>query len=258
MLFIMIWQTHTAITHEPSHINFSVYVSNSNAQDGKVHMTSLTSKKTESQEASLLSKLNELGTSLQKNINHAHQAIDKKRIFLGIGFITLSASYLYLWYILAHANTYFKNKNLWSNWQDSLSFEALLAIPQEEFARQLLTEIHRRYAQASAITDILGPITSFINAITEEEQHINQYISLLEWIEYTRVARLFPVERQTRPSLDGRLQRVAYFKNTVQTWAAHYALEQLPKHHIHTNIFKSAPAKTAIAKVWLQWNTDQN
>lgn len=139
----------------------------------------------------------------------------------------LITGYAYLCYLILSGNRYFAQKDLWSVWRNDLTFEQLLAIPQQQFAKELLQEIQRRYTDPAAITDIVRPLSRFVKMIEQEEEQLLWYQNAYSWIEYTNIKLIIPISTTQFGKISERLQRIAYLKNAFHTWAAQYQLEQV-------------------------------
>lgn len=145
------------------------------------------------------------------------------------------SAYAYICYIVASGNRYLARKELWSSWRQDLTMEELLAIPQPQFAKELLQEIQRRYTDPAAITDIVRPLSAFMKMIEQEEQQLLGYQSAISWLEYSKIIKIIPVGIAAFSKIPERIQRLTYFKNAFQTWAAQYQLQQVSRMLTETN-----------------------
>lgn len=138
----------------------------------------------------------------------------------------LASGYGYCCYVIASGNHYLAQKDLWSSWRQDLTLEQLLAIPQPQFAKELLQEIQRRYTEPAAITDIVRPLGTFMRVIEEEEQQLAWYQNTFAWIEYAHLKSIIFLNTAPFSKIAERLARISYLKNVFHTWAAQYQLEQ--------------------------------
>jgi len=138
---------------------------------------------------------------------------------------TLLASYASLCYVILRGNSYLGKNDLWSSWHQELPLDQLLAIPQQQFAQELVHEIQRRYNEPASLTDLIQPLTKFMKAIEDEEEQIRWYHAAYSWISYLYLDHLIPFAKQRFNSAAQRLQRISYFKNVFQTWVAQYQME---------------------------------
>lgn len=137
----------------------------------------------------------------------------------------LLASYALVCYIIIRGNSYLGKNELWSSWHQELTLEQILAIPQQQFSQELIREIQRRYNEPASLTDIIQPLTKFMKAIENEEEQIRWYQNAYSWITYLYLDRIAPFSKQRFNSTMQRLQRITYFKNVFQSWAAQYQME---------------------------------
>lgn len=139
---------------------------------------------------------------------------------------TLVTTYISLCYLIISGNSYLGQSELWSSWRQELPLDQLLAIPQEQFAKELLREIHRRYTDSTTITDLVRPLSLFMISLEQEEEYIKWYQSVYSWISYLKLNKIVPFSKQRFGKINERLQRLAYYKNAFLSWAADYQLEQ--------------------------------
>ncbi len=178
------------------------------------------------QESPVLHKLatlwqeNTIKETLQKNSSHF--LYHYKWHILAL--ITAGA-YAGLVYIITSGNRYLADAQLWSSWHQELPLDQLLAIPQQQLSQDLLREIQRRYTDPESITNFMKPLGKFMMAIEQEEELLKWYQNAYSWISYARLPQLVPLNKQRFGKINERLQRLAYYKNIFQSWAAEYQLE---------------------------------
>jgi hypothetical protein len=215
--------------------NFNVYVNNS--QDTKSNnSTTLTSTQVEkrTETSPLFKKLAELSPDLQGIKNQIQIKTDffenYKWHLIGA---SLALSYASLCYFIIVGNSYLGNKDLWSSWHQELSLEQLLAIPQQQLSQDLLHEIQRRYTDPSSLSDLNKPLAQFLTTIEQEEQDIRWYQSFYSWLSFAYITKIIPFSKQRFAKINERLQRLAYYKNIFQSWAAQYQLEHAARCAFH-------------------------
>ena len=97
-----------------------------------------------------------------------------------------------------------------------------------------------------------------MNSLEEEEAAINDYINLVQWLQYLYIARLFPIRPQIYTHTKERMQRLAYYKNVFTTWASAHALKETQKRlviitHANKGVIETARhAVRYIAQLMLQ------
>lgn len=214
-----------------STLNFVVNLNNvqeARATNSNTHTSSPAS------ESPLLDKLSELWVDPQTNQTLVKRLGNTTGSFLNdykwpllLG--TLISGYAYLCYIIASGNSYLTQKDLWSSWRQDLTLEQLLAIPQPHFAKELLQEIQRRYTDPAAVTDIVRPLGTFMKVIEQEEQQLLWYQNAFSWLQYIKATTIIPLNKAQFLKIPEKLQRLIYFKNAFQSWAAQYQLEQVSR-----------------------------
>lgn len=237
-LLVLIAQSFTTIqatsTSSPipygSTLNFVVNLNN--IQEARATNSNLITRPASTSDSPLLDKLSSvwIDPTTHQNLvkrwgNNTGSFVSEYKWPLLAG--TLAAGYGYLCYTIISGNNYFAQKELWSSWRNDLSLEQLLAIPQTQFAKELLQEIQRRYTDPAALTDIVRPLGTFMKLIEEEEQQLLSYQTAFSRISYLKITTLIPISTAQFEKIPQRLQRIAYFKNVFQAWAAQYQLEQV-------------------------------
>lgn len=212
------------------HVSFNV----NNRQDAYANnSTNISNQQTATQpaiasESYLVTKITELwheNIKIQNKLQEqgAYFLSNNKWYLLGAALI---GAYGYLSYLIISGNHYLGDSSLWSSWRQDLPLDQLLAIPQQQFAHELIREIQRRYTDASSIADIVKPLSIFMTKIDQEEEYIKWYQTAYSWISYARLPKLVPVNQHRFGKISERLQRIAYYKNVFKSWAADYQLQQ--------------------------------
>lgn len=214
-----------------STLNFVVNLNNvqeARATNSSTHTNSHTN------DSPLLDKISELWVDPHTNQNLVKRIGGNTSSFLNdykwpLALGTLISVYAYICYIIASGNSYLAQKDLWSSWRHDLTLEQLLAIPQPQFAKELLQEIQRRYTDPAAVTDIVRPLSIFMKMIEQEEQQLLWYQNTFSWLQYIKATTIIPLNKTQFAKISEKLQRLIYFKNAFQSWAAQYQLEQVTK-----------------------------
>lgn len=146
----------------------------------------------------------------------------KKRYFI-------AASLLFGGYVLAcnyfvQANKYLEQPDIWSSWRPETPLDALLAIPQQELAKELILEIQRRYSNAQNPTDFISPLIAFIKAIDSEILIIKQYAEVYQWITKFHLQSALPINQKLFDQLVENNRKLIYLKNVFLSWAAEYKI----------------------------------
>ena len=231
--FYTIASAATTSTPIPYGSTLNFVVNLNNVQEARA-TNSNTHTSTPVSESPLLDKLSQIWVDPQTNQtlvkrfgNNTGSFLNDYKWPLALG--TLISGYAYLCYIIASGNSYLAQKDLWSSWRQDLTLEQILAIPQPQFAKELLQEIQRRYTDPAAITDIVRPLGTFMKMIEEEEQQLLWYQNTFSWLQYIKATTIIPLNKTQFAKISEKLQRLIYFKNVFQSWAAQYQLEQVSK-----------------------------
>ena len=119
-------------------------------------------------------------------------------------------SYGLLCYFIMKGDDYLKRTDLWSSYRKELSLDEILAIPQKQFAQDLLREVQRRYNANFATSLML-----FIKAIDQEESNIRWYRSFYDWISYLHINKLVLIDTEVYKNCAQQLQQLAYYKGCI-------------------------------------------
>ena len=111
----------------------------------------------------------------------------------------------------------------WSNWNANIPLDSLLAMPQEDVARDLFDGIKSTYPCARHKDSALDPLVCFMNAIEKESKKLNQLITVHEWIDYLRLSNIFPGQVEALQKADHNLARLDYLKHLATSWASAYS-----------------------------------
>lgn len=249
-------------------LNFNVYLSNT--QDAK-SMNSTVVKTSQIEKGHMKTPLfdtmqnafKSFPASCQPGTIPAPSFFDSyKWPFLAAGVI---GSYAAVCYYIIRGNYYLNQADLWSSWRAELPFDQLLAIPQTQFALELLQEIQRRYSHETTITDLVTPLSLFIQAVAQEEEELTWYNAFYGWLQYVNAQHLVPANKMRYARIKERLQRLAYYKNVFQTWASHYKMEQNIKGKLVIEVVDASSIEKMAATVqkinirrwegyWLKYN----
>jgi hypothetical protein len=225
--------TSIPLTHGT--LNFTIYVNNSQeARSNNSTLVAPTQISKIKEESRIAKKLADLWIdpiskqTLTERINASSSSFlssHKWQLLAG----AMLGSYGWLYYFIFSGNQYLGNKELWSSWRQELPLDQLLAIPQPQFAQELLREIQRRYTDPAAVTDLVRPLGTFMKMIDEEEENIRWYQNIFSWLSYVKLTKLIPTSTTRFGKIPERLQRIAYYKNAFHTWAAEYQMNTIAR-----------------------------
>ena len=86
-----------------------------------------------------------------------------------IAALTVAGTYGYLFYKIRSIEAYVENPQRWSNWKKDISFERLLAIPQDQLTRDLIMAAQDRYMSPENPIDSLTPLITFSAEIAQKK-----------------------------------------------------------------------------------------
>lgn len=136
-----------------------------------------------------------------------------------IGLLTVSW-YGTIWWYLFNTHNYFEQKENWSLWPHTITFETLLTMPHDETLKLLLTALQMRYLNAQEPTDGIYPLVKFIQACEYEEKIIRKYIYYATWLKRTRLYRLPFLPTLQQEKAENLLHRLLFIQTIFKTWAA--------------------------------------
>ena len=237
-----------------ANVNFTVYLANT--QDSRTSTVSaMSTQQVSMSEPQLISRIPEMRDYLKKEFS---VLAPSSSWWWAVPAASVAIVYAYINYKILKAQSYLKNNQLWSSWRSDIVLEQLLALPQDQLTKELLAEIHRRYFDHTTIADPITPFVTFMNSLEEEEAAINDYLNLVQWLQYLYIARLFPIRPQIYTHTKERMQRLAYYKNVFTTWASAHALKETQKRlviitHANKGVIETARhAVRYIAQLMLQ------
>lgn len=218
--------------HSGAQLNFSFSIKNehSTRTDNRTTTTARVIRNESDTQTPLFNKINQLIETQKENLSNASASFFNTYKWHLLA-AALAGSYAYVCYYMLAGNNYLNNHDLWSSWRSDLPLDQLLAIPQAQFAQELLREIQRRYTDAHSITDLVRPLAQFMARIEQEEETLKSYHYYFSWLLFLRMDKLVPISTIRFTKIPERLQRLAYYKNVFQSWAADYQLEQTQKNN---------------------------
>lgn len=204
-------------------LNLTLYVNNANAARSNNATTVTNTQANSTIETPLSKALTQLDLKTKiSQFNAGFLSQYKWHLLIG----SAAAAYSYLCYIIVSGNSYLGQADLWSSWRQDLSLDLLLAIPQEQFAQELLQEIHRRYTNSDTISDLMTPLSLFLLSLEKEEDQIKWYQYAFSWLNYLKATKVVPFSKVKFGKINERLQRITYLKNAFHTWIAKFHYEQ--------------------------------
>jgi len=123
---------------------------------------------------------------------------------LGLGYSALLAKLLYTSYItLTKSDT-------WSSWHENIATTSESTASQELFAA-----INLKYAGAENVAEFLNPLVYFFNDVDKEIKELTHFIKLHDWLNYFKIAVLFPRQAQALELAAQKIQRLEHLKQLL-------------------------------------------
>jgi len=151
---------------------------------------------------------------------------DNKYSLAALGIVV---TYAYLFYKVNSIHSYINNALAWSAWKRDVSFELLLAIPQDHLTQDLMTVIQTRYMSCQNPTDFLTPLISFSKDIAQEQELVTHYHTFITWCMRCNLNAILPISDTLLCQLTERRQRIIYINTLFQSWLAQYKLQQITR-----------------------------
>ena len=140
------------------------------------------------------------------------------------GLYCAAAGYSSLQGYLFYLKCKLASPNCWSKWQWEKPIEQMYQTPQAEFAHNLLIDIQRHYTTINNPTDFVTPLTKFMKDTEQEYNYLYKYKKIITYLEKLYISKVFFYDANLLASIDNRLQKLSYIKNTFLSWLADYKL----------------------------------
>ncbi len=150
-----------------------------------------------------------------------------QRYFIAVG--AALGVYVFMCRECAHINHYLECYDSWGAWHKEYSLEMLLAMPQQQIAKDLVIDIQRRYSNNANPTDFISPLISFCKTIDHEIELVNRFLSIYSFLMRTQLLSIFPLNIKRCAELGDIKKRLQYIKNVFLSWAADYKIEHNKK-----------------------------
>lgn len=114
--------------------------------------------------------------------------------------------------------------NKWSNWKEHIPLEVLTEVPQHEVAEELVDAIKAKYLTTQSL-DLMTPLVQFNNAVDKELSQLNKFLQIHEWLDYTKLAYIFPRQHSHVMMARAKIKRLLYLKDVLLSWMSNYSKE---------------------------------
>lgn len=122
-------------------------------------------------------------------------------------------------------------KNTWSTWKEHIPVEVMLEIPHQEVAEELFDAIKTNYLPVHN-TDLMTPIVKFNYAVDQELALLNQFITMHDWLNYTKLSYIFPKHEMELVQAHTKIKRLVFLKDILLTWLSNYSSDIMHNKYI--------------------------
>lgn len=109
----------------------------------------------------------------------------------------------------------------WSSWKQHIPVHALRNA-ESSMAKELFTDIQKKYANDKKETSFLNPLVQFYNDVDSETEQLKKFIKLHEWANRLKIAALFPCQEQALQLAVQKINRLDALKKLVITSITEY------------------------------------
>lgn len=225
-LFMVIWFQNSdaiapqVIKQEGTVVNNYNILNNHNPQIGDSAIKAYTSTMWHSYEEFVKANGPVIGKQMSSVYNYF---TDNKLKILASALI---AGYTWIQYQLITISNDLMQNDRWSLWRIEKGLEHLFTIPQHQLARDLLTDIQRRYTTVNNPTDFVHPLISFMDDANKEMANLIYYKKICNILEKLHLLSFSFCNTELNKLCDERLKRLSYIKDTFLSWIAEYKLDQ--------------------------------
>ena len=135
--------------------------------------------------------------------------------------------YVHILSTIGLVNLRIKKGNLWSSWGGDCSVEDLMAIPREEFTRDLLQAIQFAYTSKKDPLNTDIPFRVFMKELKREKNFLKYYRTLHSLVSRIKMQRIFFSRVETEDQIKERIKKLEYFEMLFFGWLSEYKLKKL-------------------------------
>ncbi len=141
-----------------------------------------------------------------------------------IALISLGTVYSIIWYKLLYCAHTILSQTNWASWKNSIPFDMLHIMPQQELAKELLFALQKHYQTTENLTDFLLPLVSFLRDVDHELRILNQFLMIHHWLEKCHLSFLFPQQEILVQRAHEKVNRLSYLKEIFLDWVTDYKI----------------------------------
>jgi hypothetical protein len=141
-----------------------------------------------------------------------------------IALVSFGSSYSFIFYKLLFCAYSIVSHNNWGSWKDSVPFDVLRIMPQQELAKELLFTIQKYYQTSENLTDFLLPLISFLRDVDLELKILNHFLIIHKWLQRSHLSLLFPQQEKLIKKAHEKMQRLTYLKGIFLDWVTDYKI----------------------------------
>lgn len=141
---------------------------------------------------------------------------------LKLAFYTTASLYSYITYKLFILKYHLIQTDNWSLWNNGLSLDELMSIPQNKLGEILVKEAQQRYTLIDDPENFITPIITFLQTVEQEKKMLEGYVALCSWITTVKLSKLFWFDENLFFLCRERLKRLAYIRAVFVNWITEY------------------------------------
>lgn len=136
--------------------------------------------------------------------------VKSNKLRVGLGLV--SCVYIFTFSRMAALKNSINNKNNWSFWNSSVSFDILSSLPKEKIIKEIVTDIERKY-YGKNLNIYTNPFDLFDNDMIRELKDLEDFLALANKIKKMRLQKFYSLSYEEIIDAQKKIQRLSYMKN---------------------------------------------
>ncbi|MGE0206335.1 MAG: hypothetical protein AB7R69_00630 [Candidatus Babeliales bacterium] len=125
--------------------------------------------------------------------------------------------------LLYHAHLILRD-DTWSCWKQSIPFDVLSIMPEQELGKELIVAAQQQYQTADTLHDLLSPLMMFLQDVDKEHKQLTSFIRMHDWLSTLHITWLFPKQIKLVACAQEKAKRLNYLKAVFIRWVTDYKL----------------------------------
>ena len=138
--------------------------------------------------------------------------------------MVLAVVYSFVSYHIYTADALLNNPESWSNWNNSISLDALFALDQQQLQADLMITIQTRYVHETDPTDFVYSIVQATKSLQDEMVVLKGLIKLYERLNHCSCMTFFFVDVHDIADLHDMYRKLSFLKHILASWCANYKI----------------------------------